>query len=94
MESTPIPVAKRLLAKRLLVKEAACAEVRVQLLIVGLVKGLRLNSEISEDVFGNFTVIRGTLDGLRASITQQQPAPDAKLITPGVAAKVVVIIEN
>jgi hypothetical protein len=81
-------------AEGLFIKEAGGIEVAVQLLIVGLIKGLRLDAQIFEDVFGDLAVVRRALDRLRATITQQQPPSNAKLVATSVPAEIVVVIKD
>src|ERR1039457_3829872 len=80
--------------KRLFVEETGSAEMRVQLLVVGFVKDLGFNPQVSENFLRHVTVFRRALNGLGSAVAQQQASSDAEFVAASVSTKIVVIIKN
>ncbi len=67
---------------------------RIELLVVGFVEDLGLDSHVVEQTFGDCAVRRGTFNRLRPAVAQQQPFADAEFVAPRVSAEIVMIFEN
>lgn len=67
---------------------------RVQLLVVGFVKDLGFNPQVSENFLRHVTVFRRALNGLGSAVAQQQASSDAEFVAASVSAKIVVIIKD
>ena len=89
-----MPGTTRSSPKVFLVEEASRPQMRVEFLVIGLVEFFGLDSEILQNGLGDRAVLRRTFDRLGAAVTQKQALAHAKLVAPGVAAEVVVIVEN
>ena len=67
---------------------------RIELLVVGAIETPCLNAKFRQQSFCNCTVRGRTLNRLRAAIAQQQPLSYAKFVALGVAAEIVMVVEN
>ncbi len=81
-------------AEGLLIEKRRGAQVGVQFLIVRFEKLASFDAEVLQQRFGNVAVLPGTLNGLGPPIAENGAAADLKLIAFGVAAEIVVIVEQ
>ena len=66
----------------------------VELLVVGGVESLGVNTEISQEALDHIGVSRWCFEGLIAPVTDERSTTDLKLVASGVAAEVVVVVED
>src|SRR6516164_2028437 len=87
---------KQIIAESLLVEEGGSFQVHrlVELLVEVLVEAIDLDSEFLQKSEGFFAVVMGSLQRLRSAISNQQTLGGLELIAFGMAAEIVVIVEN
>ena len=66
----------------------------VELLVVGGVEALGVNTEISQKALYHIGVSRWCFEALVAPVTDERSTTDLKLVASGVATEVVVVVEN
>src|SRR6266550_251951 len=82
--------------KRLLVEERCTLQIHrlVHILVEVFVEPLYVDAYVFKEANGFRAIVRGTLDRLSASISDQETVAGAKLIPLGVAAKIIMIIKD
>ena len=70
------------------------AERLVQLAVDGRLEFFDIDSQLVNQVPGDGAVRRGTLNGERASITEEHPSGLLKFVALGMTAEVIVIIKD
>jgi len=83
-----------ILAKRFLVKKRGGAQFRIEVLVVGFVERFRLDADLVKQGFGDIAILVGTFDGLRSTVAQQHPPAGAKFVAFGMAAEIVMIVQD
>src|SRR6266852_3862530 len=65
-----------------------------ELLVIVFIKSLRLDSQLLQKADRSFAVIAGSLDRLGSTISNQRLLSCLEFISLGVAAKIVVVVEE
>ncbi len=76
------------------IEEGRRPHLRIEFLIVGLIKPFGPYPDFGDQCFCNVAVLSGTFDGLRPAVAQHHASAGAKFIALGVAAKIIVIVED
>ncbi len=88
------PGQQAIFSKGLLVEKCGGSQLRIQFLIVGLIENVRVDSQFFQKPLRFRAVFAGAFDRLRTSVAQQRATGDGEFVAPGVAAEVVVIVEQ